>query len=68
MKYECSNYVNSSNEERFFVGDNVRVCKKNCYQFRGKIKRITSRGIYLDVGAKADKYFRADDLDEIEAE
>lgn len=68
MSYECSNYVKGNAEEKFFAGDNVRVYKKDCYQFRGKITRITSRGIYLDVGNKADKYFRAGELDEIAIE
>lgn len=68
MKYSCGNYIESNNGNKFFKGDKIRICKEGAWQFYGTITHITSRGIYLDVGNKADKYFRADEIDEISAE
>ncbi|WP_102400184.1 hypothetical protein [Haloimpatiens massiliensis] len=65
MEYSCENHIQNSYGERFFIGDKVSVYKESSWCFRGKITHITSKGIYLDVGAKADKYFRANEIDEI---
>ncbi|MEG2289078.1 MAG: hypothetical protein RSA29_04550 [Clostridium sp.] len=65
MEYSCENHIQDSKGNRFFIKDKVSVYKKSSWCFRGELTLITSKGIYLDVGVKANKYFRADIIDEI---
>lgn len=60
-KYRSEFYVKSDSNDKIFVGDHVR-CSYNTSSkwsggcWHGKITCITSRGIYIDVGNKRDKY------------
>jgi len=67
MNYTCENHIKNTAGKRFFIDDNVRVYKKGAWCFRGKITSITSKGVYLDVGNKQCKYFRADEIDVIKS-
>ncbi|MBG9756374.1 hypothetical protein J2B92_17340 [Lysinibacillus sphaericus] len=68
-KYTGEFYVQSAGNDKIFVGDQVR-CSWNskgvcggCWH--GEITRITSRGIYIDVGNKRDKYVCFADIQEL---
>lgn len=65
MKYKSDTCVIGEDGSKFFSGDSVSVYKKGVYCFKGVITIITCKGLYLNVGAKKDKYFRSDELDEI---
>ncbi|WP_320938881.1 hypothetical protein [Lysinibacillus capsici] len=59
-KYTGEFYVQSAGNDKIFEGDQVR-CAYNVDGYsggcwHGEITRITSRGIYIDVGNKRDKY------------
>lgn len=69
MEYISEYYIKSPGDtgkiDKFYMGDNVSIYKENISSFTGTITLITSKGIYLDVGSKKDKYFRLDEIDKI---
>jgi len=68
-KYSGEFYVQSGGSHKVFVGDHVRCSYRasngggGCWH--GEITRITSRGIYIDVGNKRDKYVCFADMQEL---
>ncbi|GLC89369.1 hypothetical protein [Lysinibacillus piscis] len=67
-KYTGEFYVQGPSD-KIYVGDQVR-CSYNVNGYsggcwHGQATRITSRGIYIDVGNKRDKYVAFVDIDEL---
>lgn len=68
-KYSGLFYVQSTDDDKIFVGNHVRCSYtsngKSGGCWHGELTRITSRGIYIDVGNKRDKYVCFADIKEL---
>lgn len=67
MKYTSQYFAQSETGEKFFVGDEVRVhwSTGGGGVWGGTLTHITSKGVYIDVGNKRDKYVSFIDIEEI---
>jgi ribosomal protein S1 len=63
MKYKITNFIQSEDgKQKFYEGQTVHFGREDGGGRSGTITRISSKGVYFDVGGKTDKYIRIDEV------
>lgn len=63
MNYQITNYIESEDgKQKFYEGQTVFIGRKSGSGRTATITRISSKGIYYDVGCKNDKYIKISDV------